>query len=55
MVGEALTPLAVMRSMDGLTRRTVTPRLCIDFRTDSTPQNILKESAARTVDPRRAK
>ena len=45
----------MMRSMEGLTRRTVTPRLCMDLSTDSTPQKILKESAARTVDPRRAK
>jgi len=45
----------VMRSIDGLTLRTVTPRVCIDFRTDKTPQNILKESAARTVEPLRAK
>ena len=54
-VCQGLTPLDVMRSIEGLTLRTVTPRECMDFSTDSTPQNILKESAGRTVEPLRTK
>lgn len=44
-----------MRSIEGRTLRTVTPRVCMDFSTESTPQKILKESAALTVEPRRPK
>ena len=55
LVQGELTPLEVMRSMEGRTRRSVMPRACSVLSSESTPQKMRKESAGRSVDPRRPK